>query len=65
MTQRRKGVKTGTLTFNLLKGGEFTPAQLAHRIQALVAERDDRRAPSDATTGRDVECIGLQKNFFH
>jgi len=44
-------------TFNLLKGGEFTQAQLAHQIQALVAERDDRRSPSDATIGRDIECM--------
>ncbi len=44
-------------TFNLLKGGEFTQAQLAHQIQALVAERDDRRAPSDATISRDIECM--------
>lgn len=43
--------------FNLLKGGEFTPPQLAHQIQSLAATRADWRVPSNATISRDIECM--------
>jgi len=43
-------------TFNLLKGGEFTAAQLAAQLRSLAAEHD-WRVPSDATIARDIECM--------
>jgi hypothetical protein len=43
-------------TFNLLRGGECNPPQLAAQIQAFAGEHG-WKVPSDATIKRDVECI--------
>lgn len=43
-------------TFNLLKGGEFTLAELNHQIQDYVTEHSFR-APSDQTIMRDTACM--------
>lgn len=43
-------------TFNLLKGGEFTPTVLADQIRALAAEMG-WRVPSDVTISRDIDCM--------
>lgn len=43
-------------TFNMLRGGEFTIAQLGLQIQALAAEHN-WRLPSTATIERDIDCM--------
>lgn len=43
-------------SFNLLKGGEFTLAQLGGQIQAFIANHGFR-VPSDATINRDLACM--------
>ena len=43
-------------TFNLLRGGECSPLQLAAHIQTYISERGGK-APSDATMKRDIECL--------
>jgi hypothetical protein len=43
-------------TFNWLKGGEFSPSLLAGQLRSLAAEHE-WRVPSDATIGRDIECM--------
>lgn len=43
-------------TFNLLKGGEFTVAQLGQQIQSFTEEQS-YRVPSGATIRRDIECM--------
>lgn len=53
---RPEAAFTWFYTFNLLKGGEFTSAQLASQLRSLAAERA-WRVPSDATISRDVECM--------
>jgi hypothetical protein len=53
---RPEAAFTWFYTFNLLKGGEFTPAQLASQLRAFAAERQ-WRALSEATINRDIECM--------
>ncbi len=43
-------------TFHLLRGGEFTIAQLGRQIQDLATEHG-WRIPSTATIERDVDCL--------
>ncbi len=43
-------------SFNLLRSGEFSAAQLAGQIVQYVAQRGVR-PPSAATIGRDVDCL--------
>ncbi len=43
-------------TFNLLRGGEFTIAQLAAQIQSLAMEHS-WRPPSTTTIERDLDCM--------
>lgn len=53
---RPEAAFTWFFTFSLLKGGEFTVAQLATQIQALAREHG-WRAPSNVTITRDIECM--------
>jgi hypothetical protein len=53
---RPEAAFTWHFTFNLLKGGEFTPAQLAAQLRAYAAQHDER-VPSPATITRDIECM--------
>jgi len=53
---RRAAAFTWFYTFNLLRGGECSPLQLASQIQAYVEDHGGK-APSDATIKRDVECL--------
>lgn len=53
---RPEAALTWFYTFNLLKGGEFTPAQLGSQLQSLTAEHN-WRVPSQATISRDIECM--------
>jgi hypothetical protein len=53
---RPEAAFTWFYTFNLLKGGEFTAAQLAHQIQSAVADHG-YRVPSDQTINRDIACM--------
>lgn len=47
---------TWLYSFNILRRGEFSAAQLAQQIVDYVATRG-ARPPSDATIGRDVDCM--------
>jgi hypothetical protein len=53
---RPEAAFTWYYTFNLLRRGELTAAQLAQQI-AQEAARLGVRAPSPATLGRDVDCM--------
>jgi hypothetical protein len=53
---RPEAAFTWFYTFNLLKGGEFTAAHLAHQLRSFAAAHD-LRVPSEATIGRDVDCM--------
>ncbi len=53
---RPEAAFTWFYTFNLLRGGEYSPPQLAAQIQAYVSERGGK-VPSDTTMKRDVECL--------
>jgi hypothetical protein len=53
---RPEAAFTWFYTFNLLKGGEFAPSQLAQQIRSFAVAHDVR-VPSDATISRDVECM--------
>lgn len=43
-------------TFNLLRGGDFTPARLGEQIQLYAADQG-WKVPSGSTILRDVECM--------
>lgn len=53
---RPEAAFTWYYTFNLLKGGEFTPSELVQQILSFLAD-SDYRSPSEATLKRDVECM--------
>lgn len=53
---RPEAAFTWHYTFNLLRRGEFTEAQLAQQIVQAVAQLDGR-PPSAATIGRDIDCM--------
>lgn len=53
---RPEAAFTWFYTFNLLKGGEFSAAQLAEQIRSLALEHG-WRVPSPATINRDIECM--------
>lgn len=53
---RPEAAFTWFYTFNLLRGGECSPNQLAEQIQAYTGEHG-WKVPSDATIKRDVECL--------
>ncbi|MFN8503507.1 DUF4007 family protein [Kouleothrix sp.] len=56
IASRPEAAFTWFYTFNLLKGGEFTAAELAYQLRSFAAVHD-LRIPSEATIGRDVECM--------
>lgn len=53
---RPEAAFTWHYTFNLLRRGEFTAAQLAQQIMQFVAQHGSR-APSHATLSRDIDCM--------
>ncbi|MDP9316215.1 MAG: DUF4007 family protein [Chloroflexota bacterium] len=53
---RPEAAFTWFYTFNLLKGGEFSAAELARQLRDLAGEQG-WRVPSEATVSRDVECM--------
>jgi hypothetical protein len=53
---RREAAFTFYYTFNLLRRGEFTAAQLAQQIAQHVAQLG-LKPPSPATLARDVDCM--------
>lgn len=53
---RPEAAFTWFYTFNLLKGGEFTAAELARQLRAMATEHS-WRVPSEATVSRDIECM--------
>ena len=53
---RPEAAFTWFYAFNLLRGGECSPTQLATEIQTYVGEYG-WKVPSDATIKRDVECL--------
>lgn len=56
LAARPDAALTWFYTFNMLRGGEFTSAQLGMQIQALAAEHT-WRLPSTATIERDIDCM--------
>lgn len=53
---RPEAAFTWHFTFNLLRGGEFSGVSLGEQIRAFAAEQG-WKVPSEATIGRDVECM--------
>ncbi|HWQ14387.1 MAG TPA: DUF4007 family protein [Roseiflexaceae bacterium] len=53
---RPEAAFTWYYTFNLLRRGEFTAAQLAQQVVQAVAQTGGK-PPSPATIGRDVDCM--------
>lgn len=56
LAARPEAAITWFYTFNLLRGGEFTIAQLGLHLQSLAAEHG-WRMPSTATIERDIDCM--------
>lgn len=56
LAARPEAALTWFYTFNMLRGGEFTIAQLGLQIRALAAEHN-WRLPSTATIERDIDCM--------
>lgn len=56
LAARTESALTWFYTFNMLRGGEFTIAQLGLQIQALAAEHN-WRLPATATIERDIDCM--------
>lgn len=53
---RPEAAFTWYYTFNLLRRGEFTAAQLAHQIVQLVTQYGGK-VPSPTTINRDIDCM--------
>jgi hypothetical protein len=56
LAARTESALTWFYTFNMLRGGEFTIAQVGTQIQSLAAEHT-WRMPSTATIERDIDCM--------
>lgn len=56
IVSRPEAAFTFYYTFNMLRRGEFTTAQLAQQIIQFVAQLGGK-PPSPATIGRDIDCM--------
>jgi hypothetical protein len=56
IVSRREAAFTFYYTFNMLRRGEFTAAQLAQQIVQTVVQLGGK-LPSPATIGRDIDCM--------